>query len=266
MSESTSAKISLTSHGQGLLSLNVYAGIANVRDYQNKADAIGLPTLLTSLPATCREEDSYKRYRILAKQIEDAEARVIAARKTFERVRAAKRLLEDSPQEDMANKLRAITQENEQAEKDKAAAEADLAQIKRLQPKHWLPAANHILSLASRTTHLKIIELDNKKNEAQKRCDTACQMVAEILRKAIQEHITPAAEELVAHEVAAKQAWANKDELGEAVLAELMGEMPESLVRKGSYFDEKPPEPPAPTETPQGPTQTFSPRIEYIGR
>jgi hypothetical protein len=232
--------------------------VASSSDLQAKADAIGLPGTLASILASCREIPEFKTYRVLAQQIEDAQAAVTAAHRTFERVTAAKRLLEDSPEPNLANKLRTITGEIEQAEKDKASAEADLAQIKRLLPGHWAQAAGRVLSQASAAATKKLGDLLNAEQTAKKKVEHACEVVSGILQKAILEHIVPLADEIAVLEVASAQPIEKGGANVEKILQQLMGRMPASLVRVRDEFVPKPEEP-KPVEQP--PQPRANPRV-----
>ncbi len=255
-------KITLSSDGPGYHSLTVGPpAIPHPLGLRDKANEIGLPSLRDEILSAMRDTPGYKRYSILADQIKAAQVKVDQANRTFSRVKAAKRLLEDNLEEGLADKMRNITTELAAAEQEKLAAEADLAELLPLLPKHWPTAANSIIGVPVSIVLPQLDALRGKRKLARERVNQACAKVAEILQNAVTEHIAPLSAELAVLDMAIDRTERGWDTLAIELFKELMGTTPSAppagVMNIRNVFSHRPPNPPTPDPASETGTKVF---------
>lgn len=205
------------------------------------ADAtLGLTAARDRVTAEAKRLEPAAKYNVLREQIEGAEARVRAANKTFERVRAAKKLLEDNPEPDLANKLRAIESQLAAAEADKTAAEADLSVIRRLAPALYAAAANAVGAHAEAKAMERALALREPREQAEAKLDDARQQLEAVIRKAVAEIVAPAMWQLLVARRAATQAHTQSGRFSVDVTHSVLGPVPAGVRMMNGRFEPAP--------------------------
>ena len=206
-----------------------------------------------ALSAEIASKYEVQKWKTIGAQIAAARAKVAEAELTLKRVAAAKQLLEENPEPDLANKLLAITQRREAAITARAAAEAELEVLHRVDVAgFWCEAANSIRGTVRTAGTTLVIALSEKRERVSTALNEAAEKVRRILHDAIAEYITPLLGDERAIAFAQRDAEKNLTALLDALRIEHIGAMPAGAQEsnatpyRGSFEKVPLPSPPPP--------------------
>jgi hypothetical protein len=179
---------------------------------------------------------------------------------------AAKVLLERDLAPDLAEKLRAVEAEAGAAVAARDAALRDLDVVRHLIPKHFVPAANAIGSQSLTTVTPLLSRLTDREREARAALDAGCARVAEVLAKALTDHVAGPAAELLTVRRAVRLGWADNGALERGLRDELLGPIPAGVRQQArGIFEVIPPAPPPSEEVPTAAPARGNPYVEVHG-
>jgi hypothetical protein len=256
--------------GEFTVDTTIDVGPIRTADLTKRIAALALTASRERLVAEIAGLPAVQRWRTLGTQIDAARKVVADAERTFRRVEAAKRLLEDNPSDEFANKLREVEAQHAAAVAAKARAERDLETVRHLVPKHWTPAAQAVHSAVSAASIQHMIATSAAADAVDARLTAAAEKVAEVVAAAVAEHLVPVAFEALAMHHARRAGRGGHGALADEMRAEFCGPVPDGVRPAesgcaGRFEVVPPPPPPAPPAPPEPQIRELLPIQTYGG-